>query len=540
MTEMANGLADQFMPHGQCFLWQSSVLWLQVGSDVFIASAYYIISISLFYFLHKRADIPFKWMFVLFGLFIFACGTTHVMGVWTIWSPAYWAEGWVKFITAGLSFSTSMLLIPLIPKAMALRSPTELEALNAHLRSVLKERDEACRTLEASRQQVLKRTEDLVHHQRQLQHVSSQLILTEQRERRRLATNLHDYLIQLLVVAHLKVSHALSQAREDSLEGLLDLRGLLDQCLKYTRTLLCDLSPTALSHTSFAGVLDQLAGEMHGHGLQVQVICEDRDFRMTEDQTILIHQIVRELLFNILKHARVNQAYVSIAKSDESVIIAVEDRGGGFDAATTDAAASGKFGLVSVRQRLEALGGHMSIDSVVGQGTIATVVVPLGTAVPVHLIRLSKPGAPPLLPTDAFSPRQSIRILIVEDHALVRQGILSLLAQYLDVQVVGEAVSGQEALDQCQQSKPDVVLMDMNMPGMNGIEATRQITAIFPGVQVIGLSVNNEPHAIEAMKAAGAVHFVSKASVVESLYDAIRSCMQNRNPKKHPDPAVGA
>ena len=78
---------------------------------------------------------------------------------------------------------------------------------------------------------------------------------------------------------------------------------------------------------------------MHGHGLQVQVICEDRDFRMTEDQTILIHQIVRELLFNILKHARVNQAYVSIAKSDESVTIAVEDRGGGFDAATTDAAA---------------------------------------------------------------------------------------------------------------------------------------------------------------------------------------------------------
>ena len=147
---------------------------------------------------------------------------------------------------------------------------------------------------------------------------------------------------------------------------------------------------------------------------------------------------------------------------------------------------------------------------------------------PVRLLRQSVTGTP-LLPTDAFRPRQTIRILIVDDHALVRQGILSLLAQYLDVQVVGEAASGQEALNQCLQSKPDVVLMDMNMPSMNGIEATWQITQTCPGVQVIGLSVNDEPHTVEAIKAAGAVHFVSKASVVEGLYEAVRSCMANRN-----------
>lgn len=538
MTETGNALADQFMPHGQCFLWQSSVLWLHVGSDVFIASAYYIISISLFFFLHKRADIPFKWMFVLFGLFIFACGTTHVMAVWTIWSPAYWAEGWVKFITAGLSFSTGMLLIPLIPKAMALRSPTELEALNSHLKSAFEERDRAVRTLEVSKEQVLKRTEELVHHQRQLQHVSSQLILTEQRERRRLATDLHDYLIQLLVVAHLKVSHALSRAREDSLEALLDLRGLLDQSLKYTRTLLSDLSPTALNHSSFAGVLEQLAAEMERHGLRVHVVCQDRALRMTEDQTVLIHQIVRELLFNVLKHADVNQASISIAKSDESVTIAVEDCGKGFDAAASDCHISGKFGLASVRQRLDAMGGEMTVDSIVGRGTIVTMVVPFETAMPVRLVRQSLTGTP-LLPTDAFRPRQTIRILIVDDHALVRQGILSLLAQYLDVQVVGEAASGQEALNQCLQSKPDVVLMDMNMPSMNGIEATWQITQTCPGVQVIGLSVNDEPHTVEAIKAAGAVHFVSKASVVEGLYEAVRSCMANRSQTRFPEQSVG-
>jgi CheY-like chemotaxis protein/two-component sensor histidine kinase len=297
----------------------------------------------------------------------------------------------------------------------------------------------------------------------------------------------------------------MSRASEDTLDALLDLRNLLDRILKYTRTLVSDLNPIALSHSSFAGVLDQLATEMHRHGLFVQVVCPDRALQLTEDQTILIHQIVRELLFNVLKHAGVNLAVVSVAKADETVLITVEDHGRGFDVASSNRLISGTFGLASVRQRLDALGGEMMIDSVVGQGTRATLQIPLEKAVPVPPVRLST-NKPPLLPTDHFSdPQRIIRILVVDDHALVRQGILSLLAQYLDVQVVGEAASGQEAIDQCQRSQPDIVLMDMNMPGMNGIEATWQITRTFPRVKVIGLSVNEEAHTIEAMKAAGAI-----------------------------------
>jgi two-component system response regulator DegU len=76
--------------------------------------------------------------------------------------------------------------------------------------------------------------------------------------------------------------------------------------------------------------------------------------------------------------------------------------------------------------------------------------------------------------------------------------------------------------------------MDMNMPGMNGIEATWQITRTFPRVKVIGLSVNEEAHTIEAMKAAGAIDFVSKASVAESLYEAVRGSHSHRNEMEHP------
>jgi len=128
------------MPHGQCFLWEPGVLWLNVTSDVLITLAYYIISAALMWFLWKRHDVPFGWMFALFGLFIFACGTTHAMHVWTVWRPDYWSEGFIKAVTAVLSFATGLLLVPLLPKAMALRTPSELELVNARLGTALDER----------------------------------------------------------------------------------------------------------------------------------------------------------------------------------------------------------------------------------------------------------------------------------------------------------------------------------------------------------------------------------------------------------------
>src|SRR5919107_4136510 len=92
--------SDAFMPHGMCFLWRPEVLWLHVASDAMIAIAYYSIPIALLYFVRKRQDLVFPNVFILFGTFILACGTTHVMGIWTIWRPDYWLDGGVKLATA--------------------------------------------------------------------------------------------------------------------------------------------------------------------------------------------------------------------------------------------------------------------------------------------------------------------------------------------------------------------------------------------------------------------------------------------------------
>jgi hypothetical protein len=113
----------EFMPHGYCYLWKPGMVWLHAVSDSMIALAYFSISITLVYFVRKRRDLPFDWMFVCFGAFILACGATHAMEVWTLWHADYWLSGAVKAITAAVSVPTAILLVRLVPRALALPSP---------------------------------------------------------------------------------------------------------------------------------------------------------------------------------------------------------------------------------------------------------------------------------------------------------------------------------------------------------------------------------------------------------------------------------
>ena len=117
---------NDFMPHGYCYLWNTRLVWLHVVSDSLIALAYFSIPITLVHFIRKRRDLPFNWMFVCFGVFILACGATHAMEVWTLWHASYWLSGAVKAVTAFVSVPTAILLVRLVPQALALPSPEEL------------------------------------------------------------------------------------------------------------------------------------------------------------------------------------------------------------------------------------------------------------------------------------------------------------------------------------------------------------------------------------------------------------------------------
>ena len=110
----------------------------------------------------------------------------------------------------------------------------------------------------------------------------------------------------------------------------------------------------------------------------------------------------------------------------------------------------------------------------------------------------------------------------MDDHEIVRQGLVSLLIEERSLEIVGEASNGREALNLADQLEPDVVIMDVSMPLMDGYEATRQIKANRPQTRVVALSMYNEPEAIENMQRAGAEGYVLKTAPLDELLAAIR------------------
>jgi diguanylate cyclase (GGDEF)-like protein/PAS domain S-box-containing protein len=139
--------SDGFMPHGHCYLWRPDLLWLHVISDAFIVLAYYSIPVALVHFVRKRKDLEFNWMFICFAVFILACGTTHVMEIWNIWTPTYWLSGAIKALTALASVPTAILLVKLVPIALRIPSPSDLRVVNEQMRCEIHERKQIERRL---------------------------------------------------------------------------------------------------------------------------------------------------------------------------------------------------------------------------------------------------------------------------------------------------------------------------------------------------------------------------------------------------------
>ncbi|MCB0328259.1 MAG: hypothetical protein KDD70_01310, partial [Bdellovibrionales bacterium] len=132
--------SSEFMPHGHCYLWQPEILWLHVVSDATIAIAYYSIPVALLYFVRRRTDLAFNWIFVLFAAFIFACGSTHLLEIWTVWQGSYRIQGVVKLATAIVSVATAIILWPLIPQALRIPSRKDLEEAYENLEELVQAR----------------------------------------------------------------------------------------------------------------------------------------------------------------------------------------------------------------------------------------------------------------------------------------------------------------------------------------------------------------------------------------------------------------
>lgn len=121
-----------------------------------------------------------------------------------------------------------------------------------------------------------------------------------------------------------------------------------------------------------------------------------------------------------------------------------------------------------------------------------------------------------------------IRVLLADDHKIVRDGLKSMLAKQLDIEVVGEAENGREAIQRARELTPDVVVMDIGMPELNGLDAARRLIEQMPGVKIVALSMHSDRRYVSEMLAAGAKGYLLKDSAFDELTRAIRAAAEGR------------
>ena len=374
--------------------------------------------------------------------------------------------------------------------------------------------------------------EQLASRAAQLRALAGELTLAEQRERRRLAKILHDHLQQLLVGAKFRVA-ILGKSDDDVIRNrAAEVEGLLDESIRASRSLTAELSPPILHDVGLLHGLGWLARWMsERHGLFVDLVVEGDIPLLVEDVKVLLFESVKELLFNAVKHARVHTASVNVRLIEGTFLqITVSDAGPGLspDALKPAGTAGGGYGLFSIRERLGLIGGRLDIDSAPGKGSRFVLIAPIteGMVLPLKPVSGATVGSGDLQANQVPYPIRDavIRVLLADDHAIMRQGLASLLGAELDIEIVGQASDGQEAVLMAGRLLPDVILMDMNMPNLNGIEATRAIHKDCPGIRIIGLSMFEESVQAQAMRDAGAVNYLSKSGPSETLVEAIRAC----------------
>jgi signal transduction histidine kinase len=341
--------STDFMPHGFCYRWAPEVLWLNAISDTVITLSYYMIPLTLVAFVKKRPDVPFHWMFVMFGVFIFGCGTTHLMEVWTIWHPAYRLAGSFKAITAVASAATAILLVRLIPEAMAIPSPAQLRMANAKLAEEVQER----------------------------QRLERAMLDVSAREQRRIGQDLHDDLGQRLTGIGLMskyLENSLEKGHRPESADARKIASLISEAIQRTRELAHGMAPVLTGDDGLWMALARNSEEISkvAH-LECRFECEQPVLITSQEVAYHLYYIAQEALNNSLRHAKASVISINLSSSGSSGTLMIRDDGIGFE---PDEVVD-KFGRYTMENRAKIIGGTLEIKSRKEHGTAVTCTFPM-------------------------------------------------------------------------------------------------------------------------------------------------------------------
>jgi PAS domain S-box-containing protein len=371
----------------------------------------------------------------------------------------------------------------------------------------------------------------------QLHQLALELSKAEDRERKQIALILHDDLQQYLAAIHFHLQMLLPKDSADPImkERVEQMEQLISVSIKKCRSLSYELSPPVLHQSGFLAALNWLAEDVEKkHGLKVILKTFSDSEPDSSALASLLFRSVRELLFNAIKHSGAKSAVVETTCEGDWIRIRVKDNGRGCvpDAYQAKDRNMTGFGLFNLKERITFLGGRLDIESAPGKGCCVTLEVPKQA---IHKSKTDTENHEAIRnilqelevtdnPDNLFQPKRQ-RILLADDHAVMRKGLSILLEDIDDFQVVAEAADGRQAVRLASELKPDVILMDISMPEMDGIEATAEIHQLLPNIRIIGLSMHDDPGTKDRMIKAGAAAYIYKASPAEKLIDTIRGCL---------------
>jgi two-component system NarL family response regulator len=327
-------------------------------------------------------------------------------------------------------------------------------------------------------------------------------------ERNRIAREIHDTLAGGLGAIAVHADLLLEEAGggESRVRPHVEiLQGLVRRSLADARSSIWNMRAPVLEERDLAAALVALARQLgDGTGVEVVSRVEGRARRLPSTTENHLLRIAQEAVVNATKHARATRIDVELAFHDTEVRLGVRDNGRGFDVSSSAGALKERspsgngLGLVGMRERAAELHGDLLVQSAPGQGTLVRLTVPVGLT-------------------------HRLRLLVVDDHPAFRAGLIALLGAQHDMEVVAEAGDAETALAAYRRERPDVVLMDLRMPGTGGVEIITRLGREFPEARVIVVTTFDADEDIHRAMQAGAKSYLLKGMSKDEIAGTIRA-----------------
>lgn len=529
---------EGFMPHGHCYLWSPAMVWLQVVSNAAVGLAYVSISLTLYYIVRRIKDVPFSRMYLAFGVFIVTCGMTHFLDVVTVWHPVYWLDGGVRAVTAVASVGTAILLLPLVPKAVALAGAARV----VHERGL--ELEKAYADLAVAHEKT-----------KELENAKTQFFANASHELRTPLTLILGPVDRTLADPSLSEEHrrSLDLVKRNARVLLTHVNDLLDVSKIEAGRVAPRYARADLAHvTRLVGSLFESAAREKNVAFYV----EAPPVLPAEMDPDMIERVLRNLLSNALKHVSpAGTVRCQVERVGDRARLTVDDDGPGVPPAArglvfqryrqAEAAGSAKpqgtgLGLAIAKDLVELHGGAISIGDAPGGGARFRVDVPIvapkgvrvldrpARATPTPLpfeieLQPAAPSAPE--PTSGADGRPLV--LIVEDNHDMRRFVRDTLSNAYRIE---SAADGVEGLAKARALAPDAIVTDVMMPRKGGEDLVRELRAeaVTREVPVLVLSARADDAGRIRLLEAGAQDYVVKPFAAAELLARLKGLVETK------------